>query len=291
MIFYLGTHMANWLWNGEVDVPLFISRRRITRIKNLKEAKTDWCLDSGGFTELNMYGEWRTTEDEYIKEVRRFMQIGRMNWCAPQDWMCEPEVLKKTGKTVEEHQLLTVRNYLSLREKAPDIPVIPVLQGWLIEDYTKHWELYEKHGVHLEDLPTVGVGTVCRRQRHKEGVEIIKSLQPLKLHGFGFKRSGLKFCCNDLVSADSMAWSFVARVERVKLVGCSHNNCGNCVKWALLWRERMVKSYKSYLHYPEQPSLQQAIQFLRSVEGASDKSLFFALKLLESSDNLSKRIE
>jgi hypothetical protein len=54
--FWLGTHMPHWL--REVDVPLFISRNRLTRYKTLPRAIGPWALDSGGFTELQRYGRW-----------------------------------------------------------------------------------------------------------------------------------------------------------------------------------------------------------------------------------------
>lgn len=45
--------------------------------------------------------------------------------------MCEPSMLKKTGKTVQEHQTLTINNFIELRQLAADLPIIPVLQGWV----------------------------------------------------------------------------------------------------------------------------------------------------------------
>jgi hypothetical protein len=56
------------------------------------------ALDSGGFTELRLHGGWRTTAAEYVTVVRRYRdQIGCLEWAAPQDWMCEPFMLAKTG--------------------------------------------------------------------------------------------------------------------------------------------------------------------------------------------------
>jgi hypothetical protein len=245
MIFHLGTHQANWLWSGQVDCSLFVSRRRLAVRKKLKASVVPWCLDSGGFTELNLYGEWRTSEDEYLREIRKYQsEIGSLAWAAPQDWMCEPFVLSKTGKTVKEHQLLTIENFLSLRGKAPDLPIIPVLQGWARDDYLRHWELYERHGISLEAFPTVGVGSVCRRQSTQQGYEILQSLQPLKLHGFGFKTLGLRRCWDLLASADSLAWSYAARKQRLKLEECTHSTCNNCPKWATQWRKEILSCPK-----------------------------------------------
>jgi hypothetical protein len=48
--------------------------------------------------------------------------------------MCEPFMLAKTGLTVAEHQVRAVTNYLELRGLAPDLPFVPLLQGWSRDD-------------------------------------------------------------------------------------------------------------------------------------------------------------
>jgi hypothetical protein len=53
------------------------------------------------------------------------------------DSMCEPQILAKTGKSVAERQRLTTDNFLELTAKAPDLPFIPVLQGWTLADYLR----------------------------------------------------------------------------------------------------------------------------------------------------------
>ena len=64
-VLYLGTHMDGWL--AHVGVPLFVSHRRLVRRKTLPMARSGWALDSGGFSELSMYGGWRTnTLEEYV---------------------------------------------------------------------------------------------------------------------------------------------------------------------------------------------------------------------------------
>jgi hypothetical protein len=237
MRFYLGVHMANWL--ATAGVPLFVSRRRLTDRKTLPVAVDDWALDSGGFTELNLYGGWRTEEPEYVRDVLRFeREIGRLLWVSPMDWMCEPSVLEKTGGSVAVHQKMTVENFLRLRYQLGGL-VIPVLQGWTRDDYHLCWSLYEEHGVDLADEPTVGLGTICRRQNMAEAGVIVRSLQPLRLHAFGAKLTGLESFADALVSADSMAWSYNARMNP-PLPGHTHKSCANCLPYALRWRERVV---------------------------------------------------
>lgn len=240
MKFYLGTHETSWL--GKTSVPLFISRRRLALRAKCPRALGPWALDSGGFTELSMYGEWRTTPQQYVSEVRRWRdEIGGMEWAAIQDWMCEPFITAKTGKTVAEHQALTVQSYLTLCDLAPEVPWAPVLQGWTNGDYYNHVDQYAAAGVDLAALPVVGLGSVCRRQHLTRIGHLILMLDHLKLHGFGFKTQGLRKSHHHLASADSLAWSFDAR-KSPPLLGHTHKNCANCLEYALSWRTRLLAS-------------------------------------------------
>lgn len=239
MRFFLGTHHPDWL--AKTAVPLFISRRRLTGRKTFPRALGGWALDSGGFTELSMHGRWTVTPQEYVADARRFREeVGSMEWAAPQDWMCEPAMLEKTGKTITEHQRLTVDNLLDLRTLAPDLPFIPVLQGWEQADYHRHVDMYERAGVCLEREPVVGLGSVCRRQNMDDAAEIVRSLSPLRLHGFGFKLTGLANVGELLASADSMAWSYSGR-RSSPLPGHTHKNCANCMEYAMQWREKVMR--------------------------------------------------
>jgi hypothetical protein len=205
-------------------------------------------LDSGGFSELSMFGRWATTPGEYVTAVLRYdEEVGGLDWAAPQDWMCEPQMLAKTGLTVVEHQRRTVAGFGDLTSRwaalsDTECPFMPVLQGWRLPDYERCADMYADAGVDLRAAPVVGVGSVCRRQATGEIAEILAALaeRDLLLHGFGVKAAGLAAARPYVVSADSMAWSFGAR-RRPPLPGCvSHRNCANCLRYALAWRERVL---------------------------------------------------
>lgn len=243
MEFYLGAHMPGWL--GKHDIPMMVSRRRLFKYKALPRARTNWVLDSGGFTELSMYGEWTIPPHKYIAEVRRYYDgIGSMVWAAGQDWMCEPWITAKTGKTVLEHQRLTVGNYLDLKGYSPELPIIPTLQGWDLNDYLRHAQMYEEAGVDLRSEPTVGLGSVCRRQATKEIGEIVATVAAMgiKLHGFGCKTGAIKQYGNLLHSADSMAWCRTGSYENRPCPVYGHKSCSNCWHFASEWRDRVVNS-------------------------------------------------
>jgi hypothetical protein len=246
LTFYLGSHKPAWLWDSEV--PLFVSDVTLRRVQRLRPAATHWALDSGGFTELSQHGTWTQTPEEYAARTRRYQQeIGKLDFAAIQDWMCEEVILQKTGLSVPHHQMLTVTSFLALKSLAPEIPWLPVLQGWTPGDYLDCLELYARYGVDLTREPRVGLGTVCRRQSTVRAEMMIHDLAVnygLKLHGFGFKTEGLLAAGSSLASADSLAWSFHAR-KRPPLSGCSHANCANCRVYALRWRQSLLEAIAS----------------------------------------------
>jgi len=200
-----------------------------------------WCLDSGGFSELSLYGRWVTTPDEYIVALRRYKaEVGKLVWAAPMDWMVEPIMRERTGLTVREHQYRTVENVVTLRQLAPDLPIIPVLQGWSLADYLACVRLYDEARIDLRSERIVGLGSVCRRQSTEEIGLITERLSALglQLHGFGVKSEGLKLYGQYLASADSMAWSFRGRHVNPCAHGAAQSEA-NCLAFALEWRKRL----------------------------------------------------
>jgi hypothetical protein len=213
VIFYLGTHEPHWL--SRSHVPLFISAVRLrSRCKEtLPKARVPWALDSGGFSVIKGPEGYPQSAEEYACEVRRWRDgIGNLDFAAIQDWMCEPVKLDRTGFTVEEHQKRTVQSWLDLRRIAPDLPWLPVLQGFTRDEYLRCARMYRDAGTDLSGR-WVGIGSVCRREETAEAEEIIRELagMGLYLHGFGFKTAGVERSKKALFSADSLAWSFAAR--------------------------------------------------------------------------------
>ena len=177
---------------------------------------------------------------EYAAEVTRWRdEIGKLDWAASMDWMCEPSVLAKTGLTVAEHQRRTIENFLQLRELLGTL-VVPVLQGWQEGEHEDHVEQYADAGVDLRDEATVGVGSICRRNSDAEIGKIVRSLHAggLHLHAFGVRTVALKQLAGVLTSADSMAWSSRGRRHQLKACRGKHLNESNCPVWAMLWREQ-----------------------------------------------------
>jgi hypothetical protein len=193
---------------------MFVAVHRMHRKSPFPPATVPFALDSGGFNHLLREGRWTVSPREYAEHAQRIMlETGKMKWAAIQDWVCAPSVLAKTGKTVLEHQQLTLESYFELKRLAPRVRWLPVLQGGLRDEYLQHVEMYQCAGVVLEDLELVGVGSVALRQTSDEVVDLLEELSSkgLSLHGFGIKLAGLRRSLPFLRSSDSMAWSFHAR--------------------------------------------------------------------------------
>jgi hypothetical protein len=257
--FYLGTHVVNWLWSDKfAEVPLFVSRTTLSQRKTLKPAVCDWALDSGAFTELSIHGRWTVAARDYADFCLRCRDgVGRMDFCTIQDWMCEDAVIlggrvglktaPGTGLTLREHQRRTVESYFTLRSLEPSLPWLPVLQGYSEDDYLHCFDLYQSAGADLVGR-WVGVGSVCKRQGSDEIARVLRTLSSLglRLHGFGVKTAGLEKAADYLHSADSMAWSFGARMSKIKTAECvaageTHRNCANCWRYARQWREQLIQ--------------------------------------------------
>lgn len=258
--FYLGTHQPGWL--ATAGVPLLVADPRLRGYKSLPRAAAPWVCDSGGFTELQKYGRWTVGPREYVARLRRYRdEIGNLRCAAQQDWMCEAIVINggQAGPTrfvgthlsVAEHQRRTVLNYGILLDLAPDLDILPVVQGDSPDAYARCADLYLRLlGVDLTTLPLVGVGSVCRRQGTREAGAILRSLHARglrRLHAFGFKTLGLLAHGHLLTSADSLAWSKDARhLRRPALRQCvtagRHKNCANCLPYALHWRARLLSA-------------------------------------------------
>jgi len=244
---YLGTHQPSWLTRRDLSdacVPLCISHHRLVGRRTLPRAVTPWMLDSGGFSELSAHGRWTVDPYAYAADARRYAdEIGMLDAAAIQDWMCEDDVLAMTGLSVYDHQIKTVASFLNLMTLDADLPWMPVLQGFTLDEYLRCVDLYDQVGIDLTLEKVVGLGSICRRQSTKEAVRIVESLSTMgiRLHGFGFKISGLRRVAHLLYSSDSMAWSYDA-TNRKPMPGCPHKHCGNCPRYALAWRHQLLNS-------------------------------------------------
>jgi hypothetical protein len=254
--FYLGVDRPRWLGDeGLTGIPLFVSHSRLRNRRKFPRAVTRWSLDSAGFTDIGKFGEYQSTPQQYAEAAQRYAnEIGMLDFAMPQDLLCDPDTRAITGLTVAEHQARAVRSYLELSNLAPDVPFIPVLQGWESDDYMRHAEAYYAAGVRLDEERRVAIGTLALRQQTREARDIIHRMadQGFRLHALGFKMKGLRKSSRWIASADSASWNIQGWRDG-KLPECTHpkKNCAGCMRYALRWRERLLE----YIAVPQQGSL------------------------------------
>lgn len=194
---------------------VFISvNRLLDRVSDFEV--DDWIMDSAAFTELAKYGRYRHGPEEYAGHVNRWCRCGNMLAAVTQDYMCEPFMLARTGLTVKDHQRLTIERYDAI-QALTSAYIMPVLQGYQPHEYVEHIRMY---GDRLKPGMWVGVGSVCKRNSNPNQVaavlRAIKKERPdLLLHAFGIKLTALADgeIFEMIHTADSMAWSFAARLE------------------------------------------------------------------------------
>jgi hypothetical protein len=213
MRFFVGLHHPA---DARHIAPAFISVNAL-RMRKRAFAVGDWILDSGAFSTILKYGGYPLPVQEYAEQVERWKDNGNMLAAVTQDYMCEPAMLALTGLSVAEHQRLTIERYDALLACDTGAYIMPVLQGYMPEDYVTHIDQY---GARLKPGMWLGVGSVCKRNGAPEltfrVLNAIKLKRPdLRLHGFGLKTTALYSATirGLLESADSMAWSYAARKQ------------------------------------------------------------------------------
>jgi len=172
-------------------------------------------VDSGGYSFMKGKGEYGTSDREYLE----WLAARDPHRWALRDYPCEPDVLEAHGRSVEDHQQMSLDRHRSLLSQADEFNIsgepVAVLQGWSVDDYLRAVDQYRDHGL-LTDH--VGVGSVCRRHSEAEIAAILTRVADalpgrVSLHAFGVKTSVLKQppVREVLSTSDSLAYDFAAR--------------------------------------------------------------------------------
>jgi len=170
-----------------------------------------WFLDSGGFTLMSQWRKFPFSIDDYAHLIEKKSP----NLAATMDYPCEPNldlgmsVKERIERTIDNADVL-INNYDFDRKTK----VIPVIQGWTVEDYKGCIDEYHRRDL-LSDY--VAFGSMCRRVAPSEMKKMVVKLTDrlarygdIRAHFFGFKLSFLKDLSiqQRVYSCDSAAWTF-----------------------------------------------------------------------------------
>lgn len=150
-------------------------------------------LDCGGYVFFSEYGRFPFTPAAYLNLVAYLMP----DYYASMDYPCEPSISSElAGMDVEARIQATVANAVALADMEAMIPgpvLVPVIQGWVIEDYWRCLDLYAAAGL---IRPYMAIGSMCTRSNTAEIAELVAAVHTYaarlgvqRLHAFGLKRS------------------------------------------------------------------------------------------------------
>ena len=181
--------------------------------------------------------------EDYAAAVARYYRVSSAvsDFAAPQDWMCEPFIIERSGLSVREHQERTVTSYLELRQDRPEPAIHSCLAGVASRRLPSPVPTCTPPtGVDLATLPLTGLGSVCRRQSTTRSPPSSPSwpAAAFACTGSGSRPAACHLYGHLLALPPTQKrWPVTPRAGHRPLPGCTgHKNCANCLVYATRWR-------------------------------------------------------
>jgi len=128
------------------------------RKRYIKHAGIRW-LDCGGFTLLNRYGDFPFT----VVALMNLVAFLNPHYYASMDYPCEPDISRRLGLMNNDERIrATVTNTVAMIEWESQVggQLVPVIQGYTLDEYRKCVDLHHQKGTIREYM---AVGSMCRR--------------------------------------------------------------------------------------------------------------------------------
>jgi len=213
--FYFGCGDGSTKKALEIVGPMNVIINYASKIHTSPKNRLKLFVDSGGFSFFFKLKDYPTSHRKYLE----FVLKKNADFFANRDYPCEPELLKRWGRTVKENQTLTIKNQIRILELIEKEfymlkdRFVTVIQGWKVEEYLDMLDRMKELGLLTK---RIAIGSVCRRGQTQEIRKIITEIRknlPRKyeLHAFGVKFDVLEYkdVWDALTSADSMAFRFM----------------------------------------------------------------------------------
>lgn len=193
-------------------------------------------IDSGAYDfQIKDNGTFPYDVETYFHKILEFEKTSniRINYLVSMDYICskpknsydKKKNLKRIKDTVKKaKELIDLHGQYKPK---PNFKIIPVVQGYLPNEYKKCLELMIKAKI-IKSNSYIGIGSVANRKKVKEIEEILRviketliehSLDSIKIHIFGLNLNAIKnpYIARNIASFDSFSWTFPYRYGRVKV--------------------------------------------------------------------------
>ena len=173
-------------------------------------------LDSGGYSFFTRWGEYPFSVEEYTTFANMVQDDYPLTEVAILDYPCEPNTNRSLLQSNKERIDKTIQNTLECIDYDPNLPWVPVIQGYTLQEYLYCLEEYEKHNLPYDDFDLWAIGSLCARKKVGGLRTIITNISQrvnMPIHTFGmtitFLRDPQIFFA--IHSSDSGAWSYNGR--------------------------------------------------------------------------------
>lgn len=201
------------VWNRRINIMISAGhywKKHKFKMPIVYESFSNLFIDSGGFQLIGKFGEYPFTTDDYVSFVNKISP----DYCATLDYPCDglDRIMPHIKLTNKERIERTVNNSISILDHDVDAKVIPVIQGYSLDEYQYCLDRLKEQGLMRGRM---AVGSVCIRKRKQEVKDILRLIRKCtsaKLHVFGLN---MVFLHDDEIrtlvdSFDTFAWFFRA---------------------------------------------------------------------------------
>lgn len=148
-----------------------------------------------------------------------------------------------------------VANLVQLREMAPDLPFIPVLQGFTLGEYVHGFDQYATACIDLAAEPIVMLGSVCRREATTEIHAIVttphaRGITQLHASASSPLASASTVTCppRPIPSPGPSTPAATGVRPRGAPDTANTKNCASRLPYALAWRRRIILPRLAHPH-------------------------------------------
>jgi hypothetical protein len=194
---------------------LFASPEKLDIPRN----KNELMLDSGAYDFIikQKNETYPYTPDTYFETVRSKIQNDKikLDYLVSMDYICSPQDKKGNRVRIDRNVQNTIHLSKIFEKEQPDFKLIPVVQGYELEEYIYCLKQLHKNNI-LESHSYIGIGSIANRKKSTDAQKIVLGVIKCLDNEIGFKN--YKFHLNDnldvLFLATAVPYTDIVVTER-----------------------------------------------------------------------------